>query len=138
MKKQIDTCLFDDDEECLEDDINKSLLNTSLDNHSTPRFPCYLKGDIMEVWMSGADVLYFDTKSNTLKAKLKTFKKSINLSLIKIPYLVKILNKINGSKDITVEESLISKFRILTSKSKLTDKQYKEIEKYESRKAGNW
>lgn len=136
MSKEIDISLFDD--ECLEDEINKALLNTSLNSHSTPRFPCYLKGNILEVWLSGADLLSFNIKDNTIKLKLKTVKALIDTSLINKSYLVKILYKLNSDKEQSTEEILISKFRVLTKKSKLTDKQYEEIEKYERRKKGNW
>ena len=130
---------FEVESSSFEDRINTSLQNSLKDKHTTPRYPFYLKNNILEVWVSGADVIRFDGEKITFNfptlGKIDT--KKLDLSIFK-----------NAVKSFTESEKesevrlLREKFRVVTSEKrinkKLSEKELEIIKKYEQRQKGDW
>ena len=143
--KKIDTSMLFDDEGIdvssfsLEASINTSLENTLKDKFSTPRYPVYVKElDVLEVCVSGADCLYYNAETNKISVRFQTCKIP-DVSKINKKLLIKILDSLQApSKEISVEQEMIIKYRVIAKKQKLTESQRQEISKYEQRRKGHW
>ena len=150
--KKIDTSMLFDDEDIdvsssppeppeylLEDNINTSLENTLKNKTATPRCPVYVKElDVLEVCVSGADCLYYDAETNKISVRFQTCKIP-DVSKINKKLLIKILDSLQApSKEISVEQEMIIKYRVIAKKQKLTESQRQEISKYEQRRKGHW
>ena len=152
MKKIDTSMLFDDEgidvsssetepspEYSLEDNINTSLENTLKNKTATPRYPVYVKElDVLEVCVSGADCLYYNAETNKISFRFQTCKIP-DVSKINKKLLIKILDSLQApSKEISVEQEMIIKYRVIAKKQKLTESQRQEISKYEQRRKGHW
>ena len=150
--KKIDTSMLFDDEDIdvsssppeppeylLEDNINTSLENTLKNKTATPRYPVYVKElDVLEVCVSGVDCLYYNAETNKISFRFQTCKIP-DVSKINKKLLIKILDSLQApSKEISVEQEMIIKYRVIAKKQKLTESQRQEISKYEQRRKGYW
>ncbi len=111
--------------------LNEGLLNFLEDNCVQPRWACYLRGNMLFVYLCGGKVIRYDGTfilDNPYNGGFIITEKDIDINIIKQIYK-KLLAK-NQTSTICYEEELKNKYKI-TKKNKLSAKELSTIAKYE-------
>lgn len=118
-------------------------LSNNLNDRPPPRCACYVRNELLYVYIYGGNHIIYDPLFNTIAPQKPKDLHSFDLTKEELNQIDKTLclqiyEKKTGVAKKSLNEELKEKYKISTRNKNLSEKQLAEIAKYEARKKGDW